>query len=45
MRERTKHGAIVQKGKRTLMIPRPHGAQRHPVYVRKVIRSIEEDDE
>ena len=43
VREGTRHGTIVRKGERTLLVPRPHGPYLLPVYVRKIVRMLEED--
>jgi len=42
-RGRTKHGTIVRRGDRTFLVPRPHGSHLLPVYVRKVVKILEEE--
>lgn len=44
VREGTLHGAIVVKNARTFLVPRAHGPHLLPVYVRRVVRMIEEED-
>ena len=43
-REGTTHGTIVRKGVRTLLIPRPHGKHLLPIYVKRAIKILEEEE-
>lgn len=40
----TRHGTIAQQGARTFHFPRPHGKHLLPVYVRRAVRIVEEED-
>lgn len=44
LRPGTRHGTIAQKGRRTFLVPRPHGKHLLATYVRKAAKVIEEED-
>ena len=44
LRAGTRHGTIAAKGSRTFHVPRPHTKHLLPVYVRRAVRVIEEED-
>lgn len=42
LRPGTSHGTIAVKAGRMILVPRPHGKHLLPVYVRRVVKVIEE---
>lgn len=44
LRAGTLHGTIAVKGSRTFHFPRPHGKHLLPVYVRRAVKVIEEEE-
>ncbi len=44
LRPGTLHGTIAVKGSRTFHFPRPHGKHLLPVYVRRALKVIEEEE-
>jgi len=42
LRAGTRHGTIAQLADRTVLVPRPHGRFLLPVYVKRVVKVLEE---